>query len=383
MGASDLASRRFTALALKLGQAARPRGSLNATNASCTSGSHPRMRLVVDRLGRRGPSSGTPENNNSMAATATSATQPAAGTPPPASTNRWRARRARTPTRPRAGGHATTSRRPEPFLALFNSRTRLAASPRVCPNGRRACQDDDHGALQPPAERVDECATAVFEALGHRLVAGDRRPWTAACGSLSAVTTTARKPPPAETGDALDYVGMGRIPRRPVEEFGEAPRRPGLYVLYGGTGAYEHAVYVGVATNLRTRLQQHFIRRDSSVVTGTSAAGLNIDRVRAVQWWEDPLFADKVRREAAEIVGFGLFNPALRSRGSSSAAARELARKAQFVEEVQAILRFGGTVGRVELPTLTELAESVRWLAGRVDELEATVAELTAQRPAG
>src|SRR5687767_5777810 len=93
------------------------------------------------------------------------------------------------------------------------------------------------------------------------------------------------------------------------EGFGNAPRTPGLYVLYGGAGRYEHPAYVGVATSLRGRLHQHFVRRDSSVVTGTSAAGLNIDHVRAVEWWEHPLFKKKVPREAAELVAFDFFDP--------------------------------------------------------------------------
>src|SRR5687768_5187362 len=134
---------------------------------------------------------------------------------------------------------------------------------------------------------------------------------------------------------------------RPIEDFGEAPRGPGLYVLYGGSGAYEHVAYVGIATNLRSRLQQHFVRRDSSVVTGTSAAGLNIDRVRAVEWWEDPLLREKVKREAAELVAFAFFEPALRSRGTPSKAARDLSEAADFVKRVHDMLNTGVT-GRVE-----------------------------------
>src|SRR4051812_11293511 len=157
-----------------------------------------------------------------------------------------------------------------------------------------------------------------------------------------------------------------------MEEFGEAPRKPGIYVMYGGVGWYEHVAYVGVAKNLRGRLQQHFIRRDSSVVTGTSAAGLNIDQVRAVEWWEHEKFSKKVQREAAELVAFKFFDPALRSRGKPSTAARELATDVDFVEEVNSIL-IGGVTGRVTLPTLAELGEAVRELVARVDELQEEV----------
>ena len=68
-----------------------------------------------------------------------------------------------------------------------------------------------------------------------------------------------------------------------------------------------------MAGNLHRRLIQHFVNRDSSVVTGTSAAGLNIDYVRHVDWWEEAGFADPDRLRAAELVAFNVFEPALRS----------------------------------------------------------------------
>ena len=56
--------------------------------------------------------------------------------------------------------------------------------------------------------------------------------------------------------------------------------------MYGGEGVGRGWVaYVGIAGNLRSRLDQHFVRRDSSVVTGTSAVGVNVEHVRYVDWW--------------------------------------------------------------------------------------------------
>src|SRR5437660_6082407 len=95
--------------------------------------------------------------------------------------------------------------------------------------------------------------------------------------------------------------------------------------MYGGEPpARGWVAYVGDAGNLRQRLGQHFINRDSSVVTGTSAAGLNIDHVRYVEWWEHEAFKDEDSRRAAELVAFDLLNPALRSRANPRRIARDL-----------------------------------------------------------
>ena len=56
---------------------------------------------------------------------------------------------------------------------------------------------------------------------------------------------------------------------REVETIGDVDRTPGIYAMYGGDQAGRGWVaYVGIAGNLHRRLEQHVIRRDSSVVTG-------------------------------------------------------------------------------------------------------------------
>ncbi len=82
----------------------------------------------------------------------------------------------------------------------------------------------------------------------------------------------------------------------------ELPRASAIYALYGGQGRGSYVAYVGVADNLRTRVSQHLVRRDSSVATGTSAAALNPDYVTEIQWWEHGKFAERDFLEAAEPV---------------------------------------------------------------------------------
>ena len=59
-----------------------------------------------------------------------------------------------------------------------------------------------------------------------------------------------------------------------------------------------------MADNLGRKVKQHLVNRDSSVTTGTSAAGLNPDHTRAVQWWADGGFSDRTTLTAAELVAF-------------------------------------------------------------------------------
>lgn len=65
----------------------------------------------------------------------------------------------------------------------------------------------------------------------------------------------------------------------------ELPGAPAVYAMYGGLGRAAYVAYVGLASNLRQRLTQHFIRRDSSVVTGAAAVSLNPDLITRVEWW--------------------------------------------------------------------------------------------------
>lgn len=59
----------------------------------------------------------------------------------------------------------------------------------------------------------------------------------------------------------------------------DVPKAPAVYAMYGGLPPRTWVAYVGIAGNVQQRLLQHFDRRDSSVVTGVSAVGINIDAV--------------------------------------------------------------------------------------------------------
>ena len=103
-----------------------------------------------------------------------------------------------------------------------------------------------------------------------------------------------------------------------------APATPGIYVLYGSRGAKPYPAYVGIAGDLRDRLRQHFVLRDSSVTTAVGAAGLNPDYVSEIRWWVSDQFKERDALEAAELVAFDISEPTLSSRGHVKDSARML-----------------------------------------------------------
>lgn len=150
----------------------------------------------------------------------------------------------------------------------------------------------------------------------------------------------------------------------------ELPSSAGIYAMFGGEKVGKGWVaYVGIAGNLRGRLDQHFVKRDSSVVTGTSAVGVNIEHVRYVDWWCHERFEDEDQRHAAELLAFKVLEPALRSRGRPRQAAVAHLDDPAFVDEVTATLS-GPPEGRLVLPRVADLAAQVRDLSARLESLE-------------
>jgi hypothetical protein len=109
-----------------------------------------------------------------------------------------------------------------------------------------------------------------------------------------------------------------------IESVSGLPSVQAVYAMYGGQGRSLYVAYVGLASNLRQRLTQHLIRRDSSVMTGVSAVSLNPDLITEVRWWEHPDFARQEILEADELVAFDVLEPALRSRGGITDRAKQI-----------------------------------------------------------
>lgn len=147
------------------------------------------------------------------------------------------------------------------------------------------------------------------------------------------------------------------------------PKVPAVYAMYGGRGRSRHVAYVGIGGSLRGRVEQHLVRRDSSVTTGTSAASLNPDLVTSVAWWTRADFEDPDVLHAAELVAFEVLNPALRSRGGVREGAKRVYGDDGFRASVAALLD-GEPSGWLEVPTLAEALDRIAALETRLASLE-------------
>jgi hypothetical protein len=154
-----------------------------------------------------------------------------------------------------------------------------------------------------------------------------------------------------------------------TSSWADVPSSPAVYAMYGGEQPRTWVAYVGIAGNLQGRLIQHFVRRDSSVVTGSSAVGVNIELVTHVNWWEDQKFSNDDHRHAAEMVAFDVLEPALRSRGNTRRTARDLAADPSFRDSMSRLFA-GQPSGQFVPPRLGQLAVDVRALTERVRRLE-------------
>ena len=150
------------------------------------------------------------------------------------------------------------------------------------------------------------------------------------------------------------------------------PPVPAVYALYGVTGQRTYVAYVGKSTNLKDRIEQHFIRRDSSVTTGVSAASLNPNRIAEIRWWRSDDFSGAAALEAAEEIAFQVLNPTLRSRGQTTQRARTLLDDPEFRGTMSAVFD-KEPAGKIQFSDLSDAIERISDLEERVRALEEKV----------
>jgi hypothetical protein len=143
--------------------------------------------------------------------------------------------------------------------------------------------------------------------------------------------------------------------------------------MYAGEPPRTWVAYVGMAANVHRRLSQHFINRDSSVITA-GAVRLDLEYIRYVEWWEHEDFSDGAKLHAAELVAFDVFEPVLRSRGSPTRAAVEHYEDPAFRERFEQMF-IGGPTGRMLHSRLPDLARKVHSLEERVRTIEEKLAD--------
>ena len=149
----------------------------------------------------------------------------------------------------------------------------------------------------------------------------------------------------------------------------EVPKQPGIYILRDRNG---EVAYVGISKDVRSRIDQHLYRRDSSISTGVSTTMLNPDFVTKVEWWIRDVFSEKDVREAAELIAFGIFEPSLRSRGRTSSAAQEKLRDPGLKVQIEKILESPSDGFHIP-KNLDNLCKVVVDLMKEVEDLKAKV----------
>lgn len=155
----------------------------------------------------------------------------------------------------------------------------------------------------------------------------------------------------------------------------ELPDVPAIYALYGGQGRAMYIAYVGLARQLKTRIIQHLVRRDSSVTTGVQAVSLNPDLVVKVSWWEHADFVSSSILTAAELVAFDVLDPVLRSRGTVSGEARSLYKDEEFQLRMRELFQEDAS-GCFMVPNLQSAFERILALETRLAELEQRIDKL-------
>ncbi len=155
----------------------------------------------------------------------------------------------------------------------------------------------------------------------------------------------------------------------------QLPQIPAWYALCGGRSPRSYVVYIGIADRLRSRISQHLVQRDSSIVTGVSPARLNPDYVAEVKWWEHPRFTERTFLAAAELVAFEMLDPVLRSRGSVEKEASQLAKDEYFRRDIRTLVE-NGPAGLLSIHTLQDALDKIAELEQRLAELEARIGQL-------
>lgn len=164
------------------------------------------------------------------------------------------------------------------------------------------------------------------------------------------------------------FIRLSFVIMKTIHSVYDLPSVPAVYVMYGGRDR-KYIAYVGIGDDLKRRVQQHLVKKDSSVVTGTSAVVLNPDYVTEVKWWEDPIFSSRNNLFAAELVAFDYFDPALRSRGNIPKDAVMISQDETFVEKMRNLFS-GKPNGKLVLSNVETLMKRIEALENRVQDIE-------------
>jgi hypothetical protein len=167
----------------------------------------------------------------------------------------------------------------------------------------------------------------------------------------------------------------GQLSMNEITSISQMPNVPAVYVMYGGQRRRKYVAYVGLASKLRSRIEQHLVLKGSTVTTGVLAVSLNPEFITEVQWWEHPEFKKKEVLRAAEFVAFDVLAPALRSRGAIVDRAKKLYDSEAFYRRTLKLFEEEAT-GRLVIHTASDTRHRLADHEARLRALEQKMAVL-------
>ncbi len=146
------------------------------------------------------------------------------------------------------------------------------------------------------------------------------------------------------------------------------PNKPAIYILLSGKGQ-NSILYVGETDNLRRRIGQHIVKRDSSVTMEGSPVKIDPTHVEKVEWWEHSDLENPVAREAAELIAFEIFNPRVRSGANVRKDSVTMSKDAKFYGTISSLFK-GLPTGRLVIMNIESVVEKLVALEERISKLE-------------
>ena len=171
--------------------------------------------------------------------------------------------------------------------------------------------------------------------------------------------------------------GAKQKPTQHYDAIADVPDKPAVYALCSGRGEHLSVAYVGETAELKTRLRQHLVTRNSSITSSERAVSVNPDAITFVYWWEDKAFKKDTAREAAELIATEQLHPIMRSNNRVSTAAKDKAElDVAFRQSIEGKFCINAPTGILTLRTLDDISAQADEIMARVAKLEQHIAKL-------
>lgn len=153
----------------------------------------------------------------------------------------------------------------------------------------------------------------------------------------------------------------------------DLPDVPAVYALYAGRGHDVYVAFIGMTHDLKMRIEQHLVRRDTNLAGATSAVSINPEYVTEVRWWTHPAFLEQASLEAGMLIACDVLEPVLRSEAGVGDQARKLYNEPPFVARMVEMIK-QRPAGHFVVRTLDDAWERIDAHEQRLADLERRLA---------